>query len=165
VVLDLNGSMMPRDNTTDVCDLYLTGTLLFNLPERTDNFTVELRGSRVRSFFFLKQVSGGANPIVAEIEGLWYEYEEPMYVACEGRLGVPVDNGFAKAYVFVLRNRDLEGELLTPGGTRFSWLGRLTVLADEVADSLVDMGTTAQTQFANLIDWLAEAFVGAAYFA
>ena len=54
----------------EIADLYLMGTLHFNLPDRTDSFDLELRGTRGMSVFFLKQVSGCAHPTIAEFEGM-----------------------------------------------------------------------------------------------
>lgn len=106
VVLNLNGSVLPRSGTTSVADLYLTGTLLFNLPNQTDNFDLELRGTKVRSVFFLQQVTGGTTPLIAGFEGTWLD--ETNYVACEGRLAVPVPDHVARLYIFVLRTRDAQ---------------------------------------------------------
>ncbi len=103
---NLTGTLVPRAGAPEISDIYLSGNIQFNLAEITDTFDLELRGTKVRSLFFLKQVSGGDNPLIAEFEGTWLE--ETDYVACQGRLAVPVPNHVAKPYVFVLRTRDSE---------------------------------------------------------
>jgi hypothetical protein len=143
-VLELDGSAVARDNVSNVFDLYLIGELSLNTTDRTDNFTLELRGTRVSSAFFLKQVAGGSAPQVAEIEGVWFDYEEPMYVACEGRLGLPEPDNVATVYMFALRNGSAEGIAIPD-----SWLGKLTVIFDEVADAVVSGGTQAQVAIGN----------------
>ena len=114
VTANLTGTTIPRSEAPEVSDLFLAGTIRFNLGERTDSFDVELRGTKVRSLFFLRQASGGGNPIVAEFEGTWLE--ETDYVACEGRLAVPVSNHVARPYVFVLRTPDSEVPSSETGG-------------------------------------------------
>ena len=133
----LEGSTIPRESTDNVQDLYLTGTLTFNLADRTDEFDLELRGTRVRSLFFLKQVSGGDSPIIAEFEGTWLT--ETDYVACEGRIAVPAPNHVAKPYFFVLRTEDAE----LPSRLTGDWvadadfiIGKLTSAFDAIADEL-----------------------------
>jgi hypothetical protein len=135
VVLD--GSSLPRENATEIQDLYLTGTLTFNLEDRTDEFDLELRGTKVRSLFFLKQVSGGDSPLIAEFEGTWLS--ETDYVACEGRIAVPAPNHVAKPYFFVLRTKDAE----VPSRLTGDWVadvdfivGKLTSAFDTIADRL-----------------------------
>jgi hypothetical protein len=135
VVLD--GSTIPRESTDNVQDLYLTGTLTFNLEDRTDEFDLELRGTKVRSLFFLKQVSGGDNPLIAEFEGTWLS--ETDYVACEGRIAVTAPNHVAKPYFFVLRTEDAE----VPSRLTGDWVadadfmvGKLTSAFDTIADGL-----------------------------
>lgn len=113
VTANLTGSMIPRADAAEVDDLYLAGTLRFNLGDRTDSFDVELRGTKVRSLFFLRQSTGGGNPVIAEFEGTWLE--ETGYVACEGRLAVPVPNHVARPYVFVLRTADRAVPSSEPG--------------------------------------------------
>jgi hypothetical protein len=151
VTLTLDGALVPRDNTTNVIDIYLEGTLLFNLPDRTDNFTVELRGTKVNSVFFLKEATGGSEPLVAEFEGVWFDVEEPAYVACEGRLAIPEPGHVANGYVFILRSYNLES-LVMP---QRSLLGRLTVIADGVADSIVSMGTEFQNELGETLEQIA----------
>ena len=150
VVLD--GSTLPRESTDNVEDLYLTGTLTFNLADRTDEFDLELRGTRVRSLFFLRQVSGGENPLIAEFEGTWLG--ETDYVACEGRIAVPASNHVAKPYFFVLRTEDAEvPSRLT--GDRVADIdfivGELTSAVDNIADRLSTGGSVIKQ---NLGDFL-----------
>ena len=150
VVLD--GSAMPRGSTDNIQDLYLTGTLTFNLADRTDEFDLELRGTRVRSLFFLKQVSGGDNPIIAEFEGTWLS--ETDYVACEGRIAVPAPNHVAKPYFFVLRTEDAE----VPSRLTGDWvadadfiIGKLTSAFDTVADELAVGGSMLKENLGTLL--------------
>lgn len=152
VTLSLDGSMIARDNVTNLNDLYLEGTLLFNLPDRTDSFSLQLRGTKLNSIFFLKQVTGEDNPLIAEFEGVWFDAGEPAYVACEGRLAVPESGSVASGYVVILRNRDL-GTMVIPGG---SVLGRLTALADGVADRIVSLGTGFQKDVGDILGNMAE---------
>ena len=151
-VLQLDGSAITRDNVTNVSDLYLTGTLSFNLPDRTDNFTLELRGTRVRSAFFLKQVAGGSDPLIAEFEGVWFDYAEPAYIACEGRLGLPLPDKVAKVYVFAFRNHTAENIAIP----ETSWLGKLTIIFDKTADNIVATGTQAQAAIGNTMARVAQ---------
>lgn len=146
VVVNLNGSEIPRAQAPDVVDLYLTGTLQFNLPGRTDSFDLELRGTRVRSLFFLAQVSGGTRPIVADFEGSWISdnSSSAFYVACGGSLAVPVPDHVANPYIFVLRTRDVDVPSREPGG----YVGNLdfivqraTLCFDTVASTLADQGS------------------------
>lgn len=104
VTANLTGMMIPRSEAAEVSDLFLAGTLQFNLGDQTDSFDLELRGTKDRSVFLLRQVTGGDNPIMAEFEGIWLD--ETDYVACEGRVAVPVSNHVARPYVFVLRTPD-----------------------------------------------------------
>ena len=150
VVLD--GSTLPRESTDNVQDLYLTGTLTFNLADRTDEFDLELRGTRVRSLFFLKQVTGGDNPLIAEFEGTWLS--ETDYVACEGRIAMPVPNHVAKPYFFVLRTEDAE----LPSRLTGDWvgnidfvIGKLTSVFDTIADEVSSGGVAIKV---NLGDFL-----------
>lgn len=150
VVLD--GSTIPRESTDNVQDLYLTGTLTFNLADRTDDFDLELRGTRVRSLFFLKQVSGGDNPIIAEFEGTWLS--ETDYVACEGRIAVPAPSHVAKPYFFVLRTEDAE----VPSRLTGDWvadadfiIGKLTSAFDTIADELATGGSMIKENLGTLL--------------
>jgi len=61
VTMNLTGTMIPRASASDIADLCLTGNLQFNLSDSTDNYALELRGTKVRSLFFLRQASGGRN--------------------------------------------------------------------------------------------------------
>jgi len=101
VALYLNGTMIPRADAPEISDLYLTGAMEFVISDRTDTFDLELRGTKVRSLFFLKEVEGGDEPLIAELEGSWLE--ETNYVACEGRVAISIPNHLAKPYLFVLR--------------------------------------------------------------
>lgn len=142
VTLDLNGTVIPRDNATEVTDLYLSGTLLFNLSSTTDSYAVELRGTKVRSLFFLRQVSGGTDPLIAEFEGTWFD--ENDYVACEGRLAVPTPNHVAKPYIFVLRTKDTAVPTRVSGGWVQDWdfiIQKGTLAFDEIADRVAQGGT------------------------
>jgi hypothetical protein len=152
VSLVLDGSTIPRESADNVQDLYLTGTLTFNLEDRTDEFDLELRGTRVRSLFFLKQVSGGDNPLIAEFEGTWLS--ETDYVACEGRIAIPAPNHVAKPYFFVLRTEDTE----LPSRLTGDWVadidfmvGKLTSAFDTIADQ-ISAGAPVMKQ--NLGDFL-----------
>jgi len=154
VVLD--GSSIPRENATDIQDLYLTGTLTFNLEDRTDEFDLELRGTKMRSLFFLKQVSGGDSPIIAEFEGTWLS--ETDYVACEGRIAVPAPNHVAKPYFFVLRTENAE----VPSRLSGNWvadvdfmIGKLTSAADAIADRLSTGGSVIKENLGNLLTQIA----------
>jgi len=145
VTLNLQGNMIPRDNATEIADLWLTGTLSFDLPNRTDTFDLELRGTKVRSLFFLKQVTGRVQPVIAEFEGSWISDNASLndYVACEGRLAIPAPNHVAKPYVFVLRTRDVD----VPSREMGSYVSnieyiiqRTTLCFDIVADRLAEGG-------------------------
>ena len=152
VSLVLDGSTLPREDTDNVEDLYLTGTLTFNLADRTDEFDLELRGTRVRSVFFLKQVSGGDSPIIAEFEGTWLA--ETDYVACEGRIAIPAPNHVAKPYFFVLRTSDAE----PPSRLTGDWVadvdfvvGKLTSAFDSVSDRLATGGEVVKRNLGDLL--------------
>lgn len=171
VSLVLDGSIIPRDNATDIQDLYLTGTLTFNLTDRTDDFPLELRGTKVRSLFFLKQVSGGDEPMIAEFEGTWLG--ETDYVACEGRVAIPCPNHVAKPYLFVLRTRDTA----VPSRLAGNWvedidfaLGKVTSVVDNVADRLSTGGALIKSNLADFLTQIAVIFreirhLGIPYFA
>jgi hypothetical protein len=146
VVADLAGYRIPRENATDVEDIYLEGTLTFNTSDITDSFDLELRGTKTRSLFFLKQVSVGEDPMIidmmAEFEGTWLG--ETDYVACEGRIALSAPNHIAKPYLFVLRTKGVEVPVREPGG----WVGnmefaiqKLTGAFDEIANRLSDGGS------------------------
>jgi len=141
VTLNLNGTMIPRDSASEIADLYLTGTLQFNMPSSTDNFALELRGTKVRSLFFLRQVSGGAEPLMAEFEGTWLSTDN--YVACEGRLAIPAPNHVAKPYIFVLRTTDTSVSTGGTGGWVADWefiVQKSTQAFDEIADRITASG-------------------------
>ena len=141
VTLNLDGSIIPRTGAPEVADLYLAGILEFNLGDRTDNFAVELRGTKVRSVFFLGEVTGGAEPLIAEFEGTWLG--ETNYVATEGRLAVPVPNHVANAYVFVLRTTDTAIPAREPGGWVGNWdfiMAKSTSAFDQVATRITQSG-------------------------
>jgi hypothetical protein len=159
VALDLDGSILPRSGDEEIADLYLTGTLLFNLPDRTDNFALELRGTKVRSLFFLRQVSGGAQPLIAEFEGTWLD--ESNYVACEGRLAVPTPSLVAMPYFFVLRTVDTAVPAREPGGWVGDWefiISKGTKAFDEVADRLVQSGEVVKDQLGSFLTQVAVIF-------
>jgi hypothetical protein len=152
VVANLTGSMIPRDNATDIEDIYLAGTLSFNLSDRSDVFNVELRGTKVRSLFFLRQVSGGESPIIAEFEGSWLA--ETGYVACEGRIAVPAPNHAAKPYLFVLRTEGVEILERNSGG----WVGNLEYVVqkitgafDAMADEISSGGSATKEALGDLL--------------
>jgi hypothetical protein len=141
VTANLTGTLIPRAEAPEISDIYLSGNLQFNLSEITDNFNLELRGTKVRSLFFLKQVSGGGDPLIAEFEGTWLD--ETDYVACEGRLAVPVPNHVAKPYVFVLRTPDRE--VLSGGRGSFVQNVEFSIRKgaqafDEMSDRLAESG-------------------------
>jgi hypothetical protein len=133
--------MVPRANAPEVVDLYLIGTLNFSIPGRTDTFEMELRGTRVRSLFFLKQVEGGADPLIAEFEGFWLA--ENNYIACEGRLAITTPNHAAQPYSFVLRTGGVDVPSREPGGwvEDIEFIIQKGVLAlDRVGDRLAQGG-------------------------
>ena len=141
VVLGLDGSITPRADATDVADIYLTGTLQFNMGDGTDSIDLELRGTKVRSLFFLKQVSGGDQPVIAEFEGTWLD--ETNYVACEGRVALPAPNHVVKPYFVILRTKDVEIVSRAPG----SWVAdiefmiqKATTAFDRLADRIAASG-------------------------
>jgi hypothetical protein len=143
VAAELNGTMIPRASAPEISDLYLTGTLSFNLPDRTDSFDLELRGTKVRSLFFLRQASGGDSPLIAEFEGTWLSDNGTNYVACEGRLATPAPNYVAKPYIVVLRTADVTVPSRDPG----NWvqnlefvIGRSALAFDRIADRLAEYG-------------------------
>lgn len=152
VVANLTGGMIPRDNATGIEDIYLAGTLTFNITDRSDEFELELRGTKVRSLFFLKQVSGGEIPLIAEFEGSWLG--ETDYVACEGRILVPAPNHIAKPYVFVLRTKGVDVPERDSGG----WVGnlefviqRLTGAFDIVANEISSGGSQIKQALGDLL--------------
>jgi hypothetical protein len=144
--MDLSGSVLPRSGTDNVVDIYLTGTFTFSLPCRTDTFEVDLRGTRVRSVFALRQSDGGASPIVVEIEGIWLE--ETDYVACGGRLAVPVSDAAAQPYIFMLRTADREVPARDWGETWVDNLeylaSRATMMYDNMAETFEAMGSSVK---------------------
>jgi hypothetical protein len=152
VVANLTGSRIARDNATEIEDIYLAGTLTFNISDRSDLFELELRGTKVRSLFFLKQVSGGEIPLIAEFEGSWLG--ETDYVACEGRIAVPAPNHIAKPYLFVLRTEGVEVPERDSGG----WVGnmefvvqKLTGAFDAVADEISSGGSLIKEALGDLL--------------
>ncbi|MDM8000341.1 MAG: hypothetical protein QUS33_10150 [Dehalococcoidia bacterium] len=141
VTANLTGTMIARTEAPDISDIYLSGSLQFNLDEISDTYDLELRGTKIRSVFFLKQVSGGEAPLIAEFEGTWLD--ETDYVACEGRLAVPLPNHVAKPYIFVLRTDDRE----VPSGERGSFvenvefsIRKMALAFDKVSDQLAVYG-------------------------
>ena len=145
VTLDLNGSLTPRSEAVNVGDIYLAGSFSFSLPDRTDNFSLELRGTKTRSVFFLKQVTGGSEPLIAEFEGTWLE--ETDYVACEGRLAIPIPNHVAKPYVVLLRTADAAIPSRAQGNfteTVDYIVAEATALFDMVADGLTGLGSNTK---------------------
>ncbi len=157
VTLDLDGTLLTRSADSEVADLYLTGELRFNLPDRTDNFAVELRGTRVRSLFTLKQVSGGQQPLIAELDGTWLA--ETNYVACEGVLGVPAADFVAIPYFLVVRTADTEvPEREAGGGWAGDWeyiIQKGTKAFDGVADELARGGEAVKEQLGGFLTRLA----------
>ncbi len=153
VTLDLDGTLLTRSGDEEVTDLYLTGTLQFNLPDRTDNFALELRGTKVRSLFFLKQVSGGEQPLIAEFDGTWLD--ESNYVACQGTLAVPTADFVAMPYVLVIRTTDTEVPERAPGGGWVEdWefiIQRGTKAFDGVADELARGGEAIKEQLGGFL--------------
>ena len=146
VTMNLDGTMIPRADAPEIADLYLTGTLDFDLPGRTDSFDIELRGTKVRSLFFLKQVSGGTQPLIAEFEGSWLSDSSSgdYYVACEGRLAIPAPNHIAKPYIFVLRTSDVNVPPREQGNYVANIdfiIQRTTLCFDIVADKLAEGGS------------------------
>jgi hypothetical protein len=153
--------MIPRADASEISDLYLTGTLSFNLPDRTDRFELELRGTKVRSLFFLRQVSGGESPLMAEFEGTWLSDNGTDYVACEGRLAIPAPNHVAKPYVFVLRTTDVDVPAVQPGNwvqnLEFS-IGRFTLAFDRMADRIADYGDNIKRMLGDVLTQIAVMF-------
>ena len=148
--------MIPRQDVPEIADLYVTGTLSFNLSDRTDEFDVELRGTKVRSLFFLKQVSGGATPQIVEIEGTWLG--ETNYVACEGRIAIPAPNHVAKPYFFVVRTADVEVPSVAGG----NWVQNIdfvvqksTLALDTMADKLSVGGSLIKESLGTLLTQVA----------
>jgi len=146
VVADLTGYRMPRDNATDIEDVYLEGTLTFNTSNKSDTFDLELRGTKVRSLFFLKQVAVAEDPtiaaMIAEFEGTWLG--ETNYVACEGRITIPAPNHAAKPYLLVLRTRGTELPQREQGSWVENWefvIQKLTGAFDEVANRISVAGS------------------------
>ena len=153
VTIDLDGTLLTRSGDEEVTDLYLTGTLQFNLPDRTDNFALDLRGSKVRSLFFLKQVSGGEQPLVAEFDGTWLD--ETNYVAGEGMLAVPRPDFVAIPYFLVVRTTDTDVPERAPGGGWVEdWefiIQRGTKAFDGVADELARGGEAIKEQLGGFL--------------
>jgi hypothetical protein len=152
VVANLTGSRIARDNTTAIEDVYLTGTLTFNISDKSDSFLLEMRGTIVRSLFFVKHVTGGADPLIAEFEGTWLR--ETGYVACEGRLAVPAPNHVAKPYLFVLRTEGVDVPERGLGG----WVGnmefvvqKLTGAFDAMADEISSGGSLIKQTLGDLL--------------
>jgi hypothetical protein len=146
VVADLTGYKIPRDNATEIEDIYLTGPLTFNISGRSDSFQMELRVTKTRSLFFLKQVSVSDNSMIAdmiaEFEGTWLG--ETDYVACEGRITIPAPNHVAKPYLFVLRTRGVEVPQREPGG----WVGNIEFVIQKLTgafDTLADEASSASS--------------------
>ena len=159
VSMDLDGTLIPRADAPDIADLYLTGTLTFNLSSRTDTFDLELRGTKVRSLFFLRQVSGGAEPLMAEFEGTWLSTDN--YVACEGRLAIPAPNHVAKPYVFVLRTTDTSVTTGVPGGWVGDWdfiVRKSTLAFDEIADRITQSGEEVKQLLGDVLTQVAVIF-------
>jgi len=159
VAIDLDGTMIPRVDAPDIADLYLTGTLTFNLSSRTDTFDLELRGTKVRSLFFLRQVSGGAEPFMAEFEGTWLSTDN--YVACEGRLAIPAPNHVAKPYIFVLRTTDTSVSTAEPGGWVGDWdfiVQKSTLAFDEIADRITQSGEEVKQLLGDVLTQVAVIF-------
>jgi hypothetical protein len=159
VAMDLNGTMIPRADAPEIADLYLTGTLTFNLSSRTDTFDLELRGTKVRSLFFLRQVSGGAEPLMAEFEGTWLSTDN--YVACEGRLAIPAPNHVAKPYIFVLRTTDTSVSTAEPGGWVGDWdfiVQKSTLAFDEIADRITQSGEEVKQLLGDVLTQVAVIF-------
>jgi hypothetical protein len=159
VTLDLNGTMIPRASASEIADLYLTGTFQFNLAGSTDNFALEVRGTKVRSLFFLRQVSGGAEPLVVEIEGTWLSTDN--YVACEGRLAIPAPNHVAKPYVFLVRTTDTPVTIGGAGGWVGDWdfiIEKGTQAFDEVADRITQGGEETKRLLGDVLTQVAVIF-------
>jgi hypothetical protein len=159
VAIDLDGTMIPRADAPEIADLYLTGTLTFNLSSRTDTFDLELRGTKVRSLFFLRQVSGGAESLMAEFEGTWLSTDN--YVACEGRLAIPAPNHVAKPYIFVLRTTDTSVSTAEPGGWVGDWdfiVQKSTLAFDEIADRITQSGEEVKQLLGDVLTQVAVIF-------
>lgn len=156
VAADLAGYRIPRDNATDVEDIYLEGTISFNLAGRSDTFDLELRGTKTRSLFFLKQVLASEDnmrtDMLAEFEGTWLG--ETDYVACEGRIILPAPNHVGKPYFFLLRTVDTEIPARESGG----WVGnlefvieKLTGAFDAAADEISSGGALIKKSLGELL--------------
>jgi len=152
VSLSLDGDSLGRPDADQVDDLYLTGTLEFAVSGITETYDLELRGTRVRSLFFLKEVTGGDQPLVAEFEGFWLT--ENDYVACEGRMGVSIPNHTAKPYVFVLRTGSVDVPAREPGGwvPNIDFIIQKGVLClDLVGDRLAEGGDVIKDLLASVL--------------
>lgn len=113
VTLALEGTAKERTDAPHIADLFLTGEITFIVQGKTDSFPVEMKGTRVRSMFYLKQISGENRPFLVEIEGLWLT--ETDYVACEGRLVQSSEEHLGKPYFFALRTGEKDVPERTPG--------------------------------------------------
>ena len=156
IAADLTGFRRPRDNATEVEDIYLEGMLTFNTSERSDTFDLVLRGTKARSLFFLRQVSPTEDNVtadmVAEFEGTWLD--ETDYVACEGRILLTAPNHVGKPYLFVLRTADVELPSRGSGG----WVGNLEFAIqqivgafDAMADEVSAQASVVQAQLGDLL--------------
>jgi len=156
VVGDLTGYRIGRPNATEVEDIYLEGTLSFNISGTSDTFDLELRGTKARSLFFLRQVSPAKDNVtadmVAEFEGTWLD--ETDYVACEGRILLTAPNHVGKPYLFVLRTADVELPSRESGG----WVGNLESAIEKIvgafdamADGISSQASVIQAQLGDLL--------------
>ncbi len=155
VTLRLGGDTVVRPDADKVTDLHLTGTLEFAVSGASETFDLDLRGTRIRSLFFLKEVSGGDSPIVAEFEGFWLA--ENDYVACEGRVAVTVPNHAAKPFLLVLRTGSTDVPSRVPGG----WVGNIDFIIqkcalclDVVGDKLAEAGDSIKDLIASVLTQL-----------
>jgi hypothetical protein len=156
IAADLTGFRIPRDNATEVEDIYLEGILTFNTSERSDTFDLVLRGTKARSLFFLRQVSPMEDNVtadmVAEFEGTWLN--ETDYVACEGRILLAAPNHVGKPYLFVLRTADVGLPNRGSGG----WVGNLEFAIEKIvgafdtmADEISSQSSVIQAQLGDLL--------------
>ena len=95
--------------------------------------------------------------MIAEFDGSWLE--ETNYIACEGRIAVPVPNHVAKPYFVVLRTKDSEVPSRVASGSWVSniefLIGQGTFAFDQVADRLSQSSTVVKNLLGTLLTQIA----------